>query len=181
MAEREEWGKLDSGLRHGVSAVDAFYDFGEKDAVKGMKAAALRTDHTTVEILDIYTKNNVERMYIVRTQQAAIMSRNASLRNRTIHFQARLGDGKVQRRKHGNMITNTVQRRAMKDFKLQQQKLLTKSGRHKKQAEAALKESIAAGKKKAKTAVASRAVKKQGVQKPAKIIQKTEKKKTAKK
>lgn len=160
-AFKHQWGDLEwvlHGLRHG-SAVDAFYDFGEKSAVEGMKAAQARTKHATFEMLAYYTRDNVERMYVVRSQQAAIMSRNTSLNNRTRLFKVKLGDGIIRRKKHGNMVTNTVQRRTRKDFKLQQQQATTKSGRQQKNAEAALKNSIADGKKKAKKAAVTKVAK----------------------
>lgn len=166
----EKWGDLEwviHSLRHGAAA-DALLDYGEASVVEGFKAAQKRTNHVTFSMLAHYTMNNVDRQYIVRSQQAAIMARNTSLQNRTRLFQQRLADEKVRRHKHGNIIDKAVQRRARKSFQLQQQQASTKSDRQKVKAESALKESVAAAKKKAKKAtVVQNAVKKKAVRKAA--------------
>ena len=112
------------------------------------------TKHVTYEMLSLYTMGNDNRVYLVRSQQAAIMVRNASLQSRTMLFEVCLAGEKVRQRKHGNLFTSAERRQEKKDFKLLQGSVTTKAGRQKKQAETALKESVAAGKKKAKNEVA---------------------------
>jgi hypothetical protein len=138
-------------LRHGAAA-DALLDYGSKSFAKGFDAARKRTGHVTYEMLAHYTMNNVDRQYVVRSQQAAIMSRHTSVQNNQKLFQAKLAGEKMSRSKHGNMLKKAMARRERKAFKLRQQQAATKSGKQTKKAEAALKEAIASSKKKGKKA-----------------------------